>query len=129
MKNYKVTVNGKTYEVGVEECGGNAEEKSVLASPVSRIPSAAAPIPKAAAAHKTAAGPSGSGTVTAPMPGTVLSVAVSEGEQVKKGQLLLIFEAMKMENELVAPCSGTVKTVNISKGTALETGMLLISIV
>lgn len=141
MKNYRITVNGKTYEVGVEECEGGVQVKSVQAAPVSLAPSAAATasVPKAPAAvpphaaipkapSQAPARPSGSGDVTAPMAGTVLSVAVSEGEEIKKGQLLLVFEAMKMENELMSPSSGTVKKIHVSKGTVLESGMLLVSI-
>jgi len=136
MKNYKITINGKTYEVGVEEMGGSIEVKSVSAaapkpkpSPVAvPAPKTAAPSAKETAARPESAKPSGSGDVTAPMTGTVISVAVTEGQQIKKGQLLLVFEAMKMENELLSPCSGTVEKVNVSKGTVLETGMLLVSI-
>lgn len=142
MKNYRITINGKTYEVGVEECEDGAQVKSVqpaaapisapAPAPVPRTPAPKAPEPRAAEPKAPeapkAAQPAGAGDVTAPMPGTVLSVAVSEGQQVKQGQLLLVFEAMKMENELLAPCSGTVKKIHVSKGSALETGMLLISI-
>lgn len=130
MKNYRITINGKTYEVGVEECDGAVQVQSVQSAvSVSQVsapaaapkaaPAAPAPAPKAAAA---------AGDVTAPMTGTVLSVAVSEGQQVKKGQLLLIFEAMKMENEIFAPGDGTVTKVHVSKGTVLETGMALVSL-
>ena len=129
MKNYKVTINGKTYDVGVEDAGGGVEVKSVQAAPAA--PKAApAPAPKAAPAPAAskAAPAAGSGEVTAPLPGTVLSVAVNEGQQVKAGQVLLIFEAMKMENEIVAPIAGTVKKVHVAKGTVLETGMVVVSI-
>jgi len=138
MKNYRITINGTTYEVGVEEYQSGIEVKSVQpAAAISNAPAAvtpapapkAAPMPKAAPVPKAAvAQPAGSGDVTAPMPGSVLSIAVSEGQQVKEGQLLLIFEAMKMENELMAPCSGTIKKIHVTKGTALESGMLLVSI-
>ena len=132
MKNYKITLNGKTYDVGVEECEGGAEVKTVQAE----VKPAAVAAPKAApaaaapkaAAPKAAAGKAGAGDVTAPMAGKVLSVSVSEGQQVKTGQVLLIFEAMKMENEIVAPCAGTVKKVNVAKDSVLETGMVLVSI-
>lgn len=133
MKNYRITINGKTYEVGVEECEGGAQVKSVQPTtavspaPEPKVPAPKATVPKAPETPK-AAQPSGAGDVTAPMPGTVLSVNVSEGQQVKQGQLLLVFEAMKMENELLAPCSGTVQKIHVSKGTVLETGTLLVSI-
>jgi biotin carboxyl carrier protein len=132
MKNYKVTINGKTYEVGVEEADGGVEVKTVqVAAPAPKAAPAAAPAPKAAPAAPAAAAPkaaAGSGDVTAPMAGKVLSVPVSEGQQVKAGQVLVIFEAMKMENEIVAPSAGTVKKIHVSKDTALETGMVVISL-
>lgn len=131
MKNYKVTINGKTYDVGVEDAEGGAEVKAVqVAAPVAKAapaPAAAAPAPKAPAAP-AAPVKAGAGDVTAPLAGTVLSVSVTEGQQVKAGQVLLIFEAMKMENEILAPTAGTVKKINVAKGTVLETGMLLVSI-
>lgn len=133
MKNYKVTINGKTYDVGVEDAGGGVEVKSVQAAPAAPkaapapAPKAAAPAPAPKAAPK-AAPAAGSGEVTAPLPGTVLSIAVSEGQQVKAGQVLLIFEAMKMENEIVSPVAGTVKKVHVAKGAVLETGMVVVSI-
>jgi glutaconyl-CoA decarboxylase len=134
MKNYKITINGKTYDVGVEEADGGAEVKSVqVASAPKAAPApapAAAPAPKAAAPAAAAApkAAAGSGDVTAPLSGTVLSVAVTEGQQVKAGQVLMVFEAMKMENEIVSPVAGTVKKVHVAKGTVLETGMVVVSI-
>lgn len=138
MKNYKITINGKTYDVAVEECDGGAQVKTVRQEAPAPIPASApkAPAPAPAPAPKRApAAPApveqskaGSGDVTAPLGGTVLSVAVSEGDKVKAGQVLLIFEAMKMENELVAPFDGTVKKVFVSKGSVIETGMVVVSI-
>ncbi|SHI23124.1 Biotin-requiring enzyme [Sporobacter termitidis DSM 10068] len=130
MKNYKITINGKTYDVGVEEADGGVEVKSVQAAVSAPKAAPAAPAPATAPAPKAAAAPkaAGSGDVTAPLPGTVLSVAVSEGQQVKAGQVLVIFEAMKMENEIVAPAAGTVKKVHVSKGAVLETGTPVVSI-
>jgi len=126
LKQYKITVNGKTFDVDVEEVGGAPEIKSVAPAPAA--PKAAAPAPKAApapapkAAPKAAA-PKGAGTeIAAPMGGNVLSVAVSEGQQVNEGDLLFIFEAMKMENEMTAPVSGTVTKISIEKGQAIEAG-------
>jgi len=133
MKSYKVTVNGNTYDVGVEEVGGAPEVKTIQAAapaPKAAPAPAPAPAPKAApvAAPAPAAAPAGAADVLAPMPGTVLSVNVAEGDQVKAGQLLLIFEAMKMENELFAQNAGTVKKIYVSKGSALEAGMPVVSI-
>lgn len=131
MKNYKVTINGKTYDVGVEEGDGVAEVKTVQAAVPAPAAKAAAPaaapaaVPKAAAAAPVKAG---SGDVIAPLSGTVLSVSVTEGQQVKAGQVLIIFEAMKMENEITAPVAGTVKKINVSKGTVLETGAVVVTL-
>ncbi|MCL2365749.1 MAG: biotin/lipoyl-binding protein [Oscillospiraceae bacterium] len=128
MKNYKVTVNGNTYEVDVEEVGGAPVVAAVqAAAPVQRsapvAPKPAAPAPKAEA---TSAG--GAESVLAPLPGTVLSVSVKAGDQVKANQVLLIFEAMKMENEIVATRAGTIKEVFVAKGDMLESGKPVVSI-
>jgi len=133
MRNYKVTVNGTTYEVGVEEVGGAAEVKSiqtVASAPVQKVTPAAktapAPKPAAPAAAKT---PSGNAeNVLAPLPGMVLDIKVKPGDTVKAEQVILIFEAMKMENEIVAPCAGTVKEVFVAKGDILDNDMPVVSI-
>ena len=133
MKNYKVTINGKTYEVGVEDVDGGAVVQAAVSlpkaapTPAPAPKAATAPAPKAApaAAPKAAAGQE---NVTAPLAGTVLSIAVIEGQQVKAGQVLLVFEAMKMENEIVSPVAGTVKKVHVANGAALETGMVVVTI-
>ena len=142
MKNYKITVNGNTYEVGVEEIGGAAEVKSVQAvapapkpapkpapAPAPKAAPAPAPAPKPAPAPAPKAAPKGDAEdIMAPLPGTVISVNVSEGEQVKAGQILIIFEAMKMENELVAPRAGTVTKIHVAKGDVMESGVAVVSI-
>ncbi len=111
---YVVTLNGKNYEVEVNET------EAVLTG-VSNAPAAAAP---AAAAPVSA--PSYEGAqVPAPMPGTILSVEVSAGQAVKTGDVLMILEAMKMENEIVSPCDGTVKQVLVQKGSTVDTGSML----
>ena len=115
MKKYRVNVNGTVYEVELEEITGAAPAASV-ATP------AAAPAPAPAAA------PAGGEKVCAPMPGTILSVNVSNGSAVKKGDVLMILEAMKMENEIMAPCDGTVTSVSVTKGAAVESGALLCTI-
>ncbi len=131
MKNYKITINGKTYDVGVEENG--VESKAVPAAVPQAAPApkpAPAPAPKKAAAPaaKAAPAPAGGGDVTAPLAGTVLSISVKEGDQVKAGQVLLIFEAMKMENEIVAPTAGTVKKIHVEKGAMLDTGAVVVTL-
>lgn len=122
---YEVTLNGKTYEIEVEE--GKAivlDERA--AAPAAPAAPAASPAP-AAPAPAAPAAPAGSGTpVNAPLPGTVLSVNVSNGQSVKSGDVLLVIEAMKMENEIMAPRDGTVTSVAVSKGQAVESGTALV---
>ena len=127
---YKVTLNGRTYEVEVEhgkamlldEYAANAP----AAAPVAAAPAAAAvAAPAAAPAGVTV---SGGQSVTAPMPGNILKVAVSVGQSVKEGDLLCVLEAMKMENEIYAPCAGTVSAVPVAKGSTVNTGDLLVAI-
>jgi len=133
MKNYKVTVNGNTYEVDVEEVGGAPVVTAVAAAapaprPVPAAPKPVAPAPKAPAPETKAAAPGGAENVLAPLPGTVLSVSVKAGDQVKANQVILIFEAMKMENEIVATRAGTIKEVFVTKGDMLESGKPVVSI-
>ena len=114
MKNYKITVNGTTYDVAVEEVGaGAAPSVSAPAAPV------AAPAP---AAKSAASGSKGSVVVSAPMPGKILAVKTEVGKDVKKGEVLLVLEAMKMENEIVAPEDGTVASVDVTVGASVESG-------
>lgn len=121
MKRYNITVNGKAYDVAVEEVGG-----STAAAPVAAAPVAAAPVAAAPAASAPAAAPVADGTkVTAPMPGTILDIKVAVGETVKSGQAICVLEAMKMENDVNAPCDGKVLSVNTTKGSAVETGAVL----
>jgi len=110
MKKYKVNVNGTVYEITLEVMDG--------AAPVA-APAAAAP------AAPVAAAPAGGEKVAAPMPGTILAVNVANGASVKKGDVLMILEAMKMENEIMAPCDGVVSGITATKGTAVESGTLL----
>ncbi|MCL2200470.1 MAG: acetyl-CoA carboxylase biotin carboxyl carrier protein subunit [Oscillospiraceae bacterium] len=131
MKNYKVTVNGTTYEVGVEEAGGTSEVKSVAAVPVAVAAPKVAPVVKPAPAPKQAApaAPAGEAeTILAPLPGVVLEVKVKPGDAVKANQELVMFEAMKMENEIVATRAGTVKEVFVKKGDMLDSGTPVVSI-
>ncbi len=114
MKKYNVTVNGTAYEITLE-VADVADVKT--ASPAK----SEAPAPAAA----PVAAPAGGETVASPMPGTILSVNVQNGAKVQKGDVLLILEAMKMENEIIAPCDGTVSSLNVQKGSAVETGATL----
>lgn len=128
MKKFLIKVNGNQYEVEVEEIKGAASH-GTHASPVkSETVAEKAPAPKAAAPKKDNVVPEGASTVTAPMPGTILKVNVKQGDAVKKGQVLLVLEAMKMENEIVAPADGTVATINVGKGTSVNAGDVLVSI-
>ena len=123
MKTYTITVNGNVYDVTVEEGTG-----AVAAAPVAAAPKAA-PAPKAAAPKAAApAGAQGGVKVNAPMPGKILGVKVSAGQAVKKGDVLIVLEAMKMENEIVAPQDGTVATVNTTVGEQVEAGAVLVTL-
>ena len=120
MKNYTITVNGNVYDVTVEEGTGSTAGATKAAAPKAAAPKAA---PKAAAP----AGAQGAVKVNAPMPGKILKVNVNAGAAVKKGDVLLVLEAMKMENEICAPQDGTVATVECAVGDSVETGKVLVS--
>ena len=121
---YVVTLNGKNYEVEVTE--QDAVLLSVTdAAPAPVVAPQAAPV--AAAAPAAAAPVAGDGTtVPSPMPGTILSINVTVGQAVKTGDVLLILEAMKMENDIVAPCDGTIKQLLVSKGSTVNTDDVLV---
>ena len=120
MKNYTITVNGNVYDVTVEEGTGSTAGAAKAAAPKAAAPKAA---PKAAAP----AGAQGAVKVNAPMPGKILKVNVNAGAAVKKGDVLLVLEAMQMENELCAPQDGTVATVECAAGDSVESGKVLVS--
>lgn len=117
MKNYTITVNGTVYDVTVEEGAAGAVASAPKAAPKAAHKAA----PKAAAPT----GAAGSVKVNAPMPGKILSVKASAGQAVKKGEVILILEAMKMENEVVAPQDGTVASINVAAGDSVEAGAVL----
>lgn len=116
MKNYRITVNGTAYDVAVEELDGQA-------TPVAQAPVAMAPVaaPKAAPA-KAASGSKGSVVIASPMPGKILGLKATVGQDVKKGDVLLILEAMKMENEVVASEDGKVASIDVAVGDMVEAG-------
>lgn len=124
-KKYRVTVDGTSYEVEVEELGSGSA--AAPAAPVAAPAPAAAPVPKAAPAAP-AAGPAEGTVISAPMPGKVLKVVVQSGAAVNAGDLLLVLEAMKMENEILAPAGGTVKEIRAHDGDSVNTGDLLVVI-
>ena len=120
MKNYTITVNGNVYDVTVEEGTGSAAPAAApKAAPAAQKAAPAAP--KAAAP----AGAAGSVTVAAPMPGKILGVKANPGQAVKKGDVIVILEAMKMENEIVAPQDGTIASINVATGDSVEAGATL----
>ncbi|WP_432665474.1 biotin/lipoyl-containing protein [Wukongibacter baidiensis] len=136
MRKFNITVDGKTYEVEVEEIGGGSTtslsrrtavqktvtpQNTMTSAPVAKRP---APAPKPAAAPA----PAGGNTITAPMPGTILDIKVNVGDTVSNGDVLLILEAMKMENEIMAPAGGKVVSVNATKGASVNAGDVLIVI-
>lgn len=124
---YVVTLNGKNYEVSVEK--GEAILESVTDAPV-MVAAAPAPVPAAAPAPAPAAAPApvaaaAGARVDAPMPGSVIDIKVAQGAAVKEGDVVIILEAMKMENEITAPKSGTVAQIAVDKGKQVNTGDLL----
>ncbi|MDK9712158.1 biotin/lipoyl-containing protein [Acidaminobacter sp.] len=138
MRKFNITVNGKAYEVEVEEIGGvaaamPARPAAPAAAPkAAPAPAAAAPAPAPApapAAPAAAAAPvAGGSTISAPMPGTVLDIKVAVGDTVKVNDVLMILEAMKMENEIMAPVAGKVAQISVSKGASVNSGDVMIVI-
>lgn len=131
MKRYYVTVNGNRYEVEVEEVKGDFQHKSAenaapfkgqnVKAPEVKEEAPASPAPKAASKASQAEGEK----IKCPMPGTIISVNVKEGDTVKEGDLLFVLEAMKMENEIVSPRAGKILSVAVSKGDSVNTDDLL----
>lgn len=122
---YKVTLNGKIYEVEVEkgEAVIQAEYEAALPQSAPAVAETSAPIQTVASAAPAAAPQSaGANSVTAPMPGTINAVKVTSGQQVKKGDVLFILEAMKMENEIYADKDGKVGQIFVQKGASVNTG-------
>ena len=111
MKAYKVTVNGNVYEITLEVI----DKADIKAAPTAPVAAAAPAAPVVAGAK----------SITAPMPGTILKVNVQNGAAVKKGDVLMVLEAMKMENEIMAPSDGTVASVNVAQGASVEAGAVL----
>ncbi len=126
MKNYRITVNGVEYEVSVEELGEGAALSSAPAAAPAPVASKAPAAKKPAA--KKSSGSEGAIKVSAPMPGKILSVKVSEGQSINKGDVVVVLEAMKMENEIYASEGGVVASVNVSSGDMVEGGDVLVTI-
>ena len=125
---YKVTLNGKTYEVEVEV--GKVvlldEYEACAPAPAAAPAAATAPVAPAAAPAPAPVALSAGEPVNAPMPGNILRIDVKEGDKVKAGQTLLILEAMKMENEIIAANDGTVAQVLVNKGASVNSGDVLV---
>ena len=117
MKNYRITVNGVAYDVTVEELTGTAAPAPV-----------AVPAPAPVAAPAAAPAPAGGTPVKAPMPGTVVRVNAKVGDAVKKGDVLLVLEAMKMENDICAPADGKVLAVSAAQGASVATDEVLVTL-
>ena len=125
MKTYNITINGVTYAVEVEEVSGVASAPAAAPKAAPVAPKAA---PAAVPAAPKAAGNAGSVAVKAPMPGNIIKVNVKPGDAVKKGDVLVVLEAMKMENDVCAPEDGTVASVEVAKGTTVETDAVLVTL-
>ena len=128
MSKYRITLDGKTYEMDVELIGSNGAVKQPVKAEtkVSPMTSSAPAATSAKPAAKSAE--AGSGTVLAPMPGTILKVLKADGDQVKAGEVVLVLEAMKMENEILAPVDGTVASLNLSAGGTVAGGDVLFEV-
>lgn len=127
MKRFQITVNGVAYDVQVDEVAAGAPAPVAAPVPVAAPAPATAPAASAAPAAPATA-PADAQTITAPMPGTIVNVPVSAGTQVTKGQVLVVMEAMKMENEIMAPNDGTVVSVMVKKGDSVENGTPLVAL-
>ena len=117
MKNYRITVNGTSYDVSVEELSGGA---APVAAPVAQLQWRH--LQQLLRLQHQQAGGAGSIKVSSPMPGKILAVKANVGDSVKKGQVILILEAMKMENEVVAPEDGTIASIDVTVGASVESG-------
>ena len=139
MKKFKVTVNGKAYEVEVEEMGGApaaapaaAPASQAAAAPAPAAPAAPAPAPAPAATPSPAVGgpiPEGAITVKAPMPGKISALKAEAGKAVKRGDIILVLEAMKMQNDITATADGTLHGIRVNPGDNVKTGDVLAVIV
>ncbi len=114
MRRFRVNVNGNEYDITLEEVDASAAK--------------AAPAPKAAPKAAPSAAPAGGEAVKSPMPGTILKVNVTNGAAVKKGDVLMVLEAMKMENEIMCPCDGKITSLTVAQGASVESGAVLCTI-
>lgn len=133
MKKFKVTVNGKAYEVEVEEMGGApaaAPAPQAAAAPAQAAPAAPSPAPAATPAPAVGGPiPEGAITVKAPMPGKISALKAEAGKAVKRGDIILVLEAMKMQNDITATADGTLHEIRVNPGDNVKTGDVLAVIV
>ena len=122
MKKYNITVNGNTYEVIVEEVESSSSAHSYTP------PTAPAATPKAQPVYTAPKTSGGANKVVSPMPGTILDVKVSVGQSVKKGDIICVLEAMKMENDIPAPCDGVIASINVQKGSSVDANDVIASL-
>ncbi len=127
MKNYRITVNGNIYDVQVEELDSSTAAPIASPMPAPAAVSSATPVPTPAPAQ-TAAPTSGGTAVNAPMPGNILDIKVNVGDKVSANQVVIVLEAMKMENEIVTPVNGTVSSINVTKGQTVSSGEVLLTV-
>ena len=127
MKTYNITVNGVTYVVNVEEVADGASVAAPASAPVA-APKAAPAAPVAPKAAPAASGKAGAVSVKAPMPGNIMKVNFKAGDAVKKGDVLVVLEAMKMENDICAPQDGVVASVEVNQGATVETDAVLVTL-
>lgn len=126
---YKVTLNNRVYEVEVEQGEAMLVNEYELAAPAVAAPAApAAPVAAAPAAAPAVGALAAGEVITSPMPGNILKINVAQGQHVNEGDVLIVLEAMKMENEISATKSGTVAQINVTKGAVVETGTPLVVI-
>ena len=127
---YEVILNNKKYEIEVDECSVALKGVSTVSAPVAAPAAPSAPVaPAAAPAAPAASAPSAEGTsVASPMPGTILAINVTNGQTVRAGEVLMVLEAMKMENDIVAPSDGIVKQILVAKGSTVDTDQVLVII-
>lgn len=127
MKKFLIKVNGNQYEVEVEEVMQQGSSSGVAAS-APAAPAVSVPVAQPAAKVETAPAAAGETVVKAPMPGTILKLNVSVGSAVKEGQVLLVLEAMKMENEIVSPVNGKITAIKVAKGSQVSAGDVMVVI-
>ena len=125
IKKYRISVDGKSYEVEVEDSASGSADNSQSAAPAASL--VAAPAAPAVSVQNTAPADIKGEILRAPMPGTILSVTVSAGQVVKRGDILLVLEAMKMENEIVAHIDGTISGIYVQKGSTVNAGDTLVA--